>query len=107
MADPNKALQLLAAVTGTGAGTAADLGVARGKFGLQVSHTGDPTAVIVDLEGSIDGTNWFALGTWDEASVNSGDIVFITDKPVTQIRGNLTTLTGGTTPPVSAWAAPV
>lgn len=106
MADPNKALQLLDAATGTGAGTALDLGVARRSFGFQVSHTGDPSAVIVDLEGSIDGSNWFVLGTWDETSINSGDIVFVVDKPVTQIRGNLTTLTGGTTPAVTAWAAP-
>ena len=99
------ALQSLNAATATGAGTAFDLGVGHAKFGFQAKHTGGPTSVIVDLEGSVNGNDWFSLGTWDSASQRNGDIVFVVDKPVVHVRGNLTTLTGGSSPTVSAWLA--
>lgn len=101
------ALLSLDAATATGAGTAFDLGVGHAKFGLQVKHTGSPTSVVVSLEASVNGTDWFSLGTWDSASQGNGDIVFVVDRPVIHIRANLTTLTGGTSPTVSAWMAVV
>jgi hypothetical protein len=97
------AIRLLQAVTAIGAGAAVILDPPRRSFGLQVTHTGGPTVVVVSLDGSIDGTNWFSLGSW--STLTFGDIVFIVDKVVTQIRGNLTVLTGGTSPTVTAWVA--
>lgn len=102
---PDTLIRSLNAVTATGAGGELDLKVVRGKFGLQVTHTGAPTACVVALQGTIDGTNWFTLGSW--STLTSGDIVFITDKPVLKVRANLTTLTGGASPTVSAWVAAV
>lgn len=87
------AVSLNAAIA-TGAGTAFDCRGCR-VFGLQVVLTNAPATAIVKLEGTIDGTNYFAIGTWDVASVASGDIVFAVDKPVAKIRANCTTLTIG------------
>ena len=95
----------LSAVTSVGAGTALALRGGRGAFGMQVSYTSNPTAVTVTLEGTIDGTNWVTLATYAGGSGGSnvsGDIVFVRDTPVLQIRAHLTTLTGGTTPAVTA-----
>ena len=55
--------------------------------------TGSPTAVTLVLEGSIDGTNFFTLGT---STSTSSEMVFVVDKPVTYVRFDLTTWTGGT-----------
>lgn len=90
----------LNAVTATGAGFPADFGVAHSKFSLQTVITGAPTAVSVALEGSLDGANWSPLVT---TTSTTGEIVAIADKPVRFVRANLTTLTGGAAPTVTAW----
>jgi hypothetical protein len=60
-----------------------------------------PATAIVKLEATLgtsatDSENtWFTIGTWDVASVASGDIVFAVDKPCSRIRANCTTLTVG------------
>lgn len=95
----------LSAVTSTGAGTALDLGAAYGKFALQVKHTGSPATVIVTIEGSVNGTDYMTIGTWTAVSQANGDIIFVTDKPCAYVRANLTTLTGGTAPTVTATLA--
>lgn len=98
----------LSAVTATGAGAAFALGAAKRTFGLQVTVTGAPTAAVVDLEGSLDGSTWDAIGTWSiGAGQASGDIVFVVDRPVLHVRANLTTLTGGTAPTVTAYICAV
>jgi len=51
------------------------------------------SALVVALEGSIDGTNWFVLGT---DSTTAAGVTIVTDKPVLYLRGNVTTFTGGT-----------
>lgn len=85
-------LSIDAALT-TGAGSAVSVAGST-KFGLQVVTAGTITTMIVVLQGTIDGTNWFTIGTWDKAApLTSGDIVFVTDKPVSQVRANCTTFT--------------
>jgi hypothetical protein len=74
------------------------------KLGLQVILAGSPTGCVVNLEGTEDGQTWSTLATWDVAAPhNSGDIVFAIDKPVAQARANLTTLSGGSAPTVTAF----
>jgi len=70
--------------------------------GVQVVHTGSPSTVTLTLEGSLDGVNWFTLATWSSGSLSSGAIVWAADKPVSQVRANLGTLSGGTSPTVTA-----
>lgn len=79
---------------------------------MQVVTTGSPTGCIVGLQGSLDGTNWITLTTWDvTVQTTNGDIVTasafagtgIRAYPVVNfVRANLTTLSGGTAPTVSA-----
>lgn len=85
-------LTLLSAVTGTGAGTAADLGDVRDEFSLLVSTTGSPT-FSVTFQGSIDSTGWFTLGS-AVVAVTSGTSV--TGTLARYVRANLTALSGGT-----------
>lgn len=97
----------LVAAAATGAGASIDLSVAKRTFGLQVILGGSvaATGVVVKLEGSADGgTTWATLATWDiTAPLASGAMVFAVDKPVSLVRANLTTLTGGTAPTVDAY----
>jgi hypothetical protein len=94
----------LSAVAAATEGTAIGDGTVYRTFGLQVTATGSPTGLVCRLEGSIDGTNYFTLATWDiTAPLTSGAIVFAVDKPVTKVRANLTTLSGGTAPTVTAY----
>lgn len=79
-----------------GSGSAVNLGTTHSTFGMQVSFTSNPTAVRVELQGSLDGTNWRRLALFDSTTgATSGDILFISGTPVTLIRAVLTTLTGG------------
>lgn len=97
----------LSAVTSTGTGTAINLRGARSTICCQVSLTGAPSQVVVTIEGTIDGTNWKTLATFDVTNNSnaSGDIIRNTGIAVLQARAHLTTLTGGTSPTVSATIA--
>jgi hypothetical protein len=100
------AIALLSAVAATGAGAAKDFDCGFANHGFQVVLTGSPVLAVVALQGSLDGTNWVTLGTWDKAVRASGDIVFVSGKPVSRVRANVTTLSGGTAPTVTAtWTA--
>jgi hypothetical protein len=98
------AMQSLSSVTVTGPGTSFNLTNARANLGLQVACTGSPTTVLINLEGSLEGTHWFTLA---HSSNISGEIVFASNVPVIWLRANLTTLTGGSSPTVSAWLVAV
>jgi len=96
-------MKLLNAVTAVGSGPA---NISNVPFDMamtfQVVTTGAPTQVTVDIEGSIDGgTTWESLLTHD-VTVNGG-MFNITEGSiaVTQLRANLTVLTGGTAPTVT------
>lgn len=93
----------LAAATATGAGSAKSWPGPVNNVSMQVSFSGGSPTVKVTLEGTIDGTHWFTLATFDTgASGASGDIVSSATAVVMAARANLVTLTGGTAPTVSA-----
>lgn len=96
--------QSLKAAASTGPGVGVQLSKPVVSFGLQVTHTGSPAQVVVTLEGSLNGEDWFKLAEWDSTvPLSSGAIVWVESKAVTDIRANLTTLAGGTSPTVSVW----
>jgi len=64
-----------------------------------LTYTVIPTGLRVDLEGTMDGTNWYQLDTW--TTVGS-TIRTVTGKKAIGVRSNLITLTGGTNPKVSS-----
>lgn len=99
------AITLLSAVTSTGAGTIKHSAYLMDKKTVQVSITGAPSAVTVTLEGSIDGTNFATLATkaFSAGELTATFALFHSiDTPVTYVRANLTVLTGGSTPTVTA-----
>jgi hypothetical protein len=93
----------LNAVTGTGAGGYPALNMPRSIHSMQVSFTGAPTAVIVNLEATINGTDWRVIATFDTGGGSvSGDILTVDEFPCLNVRANLTTLTAGASPTVTA-----
>lgn len=99
------AITFLNAVTSTGASSIKQLPFLVTTHTVQATITGAPTAVTVDLEGSLDGTTFFALGTHpftgDELTATAA-MFHVVDKPVSYVRLNLTVLTAGTAPTVTA-----
>jgi hypothetical protein len=51
------------------------------------------SALVVNYEGSLDGTNWFQIGT--DNTLTAG-VTFVVDKPVRHVRANVATFTDGT-----------
>jgi len=97
--------KLLVAVTSTGAGPAKHFSKLIDKHILQVTTTGNPTAVTITLEGSLDGTNFFTVATHAFVAADitaDGAMFFDVDKPLLHVRVNLTVLTNGTAPTVTA-----
>lgn len=92
----------LNAVTVTGAGASLDLGVIRSAHSMQTTTTGSPTGVTVLLEGSLDNAHFVTLAT---STSTSGDVQTATGKAVRYVRANLTVLSGGTSPTVTAIVA--
>jgi hypothetical protein len=102
----------LNAVLVTGAGQRLDLLVPRSVHTMQVTWTSNPTVVVVDLEGSLNGVDFKQMTRFDTATpFVSGDMVTasvfagtgIRAYPaVSFVRANLITLTGGTAPAVTA-----
>jgi len=85
----------------TGPGRWRNLGAAMSAHGLQVKHSG-AASLVVTLQGSVDGVDWFTLATWTLGTQANGDIVWATGKPVCLVRANIVTLTGGGAA-VSTW----
>lgn len=92
----------LSAASALGAGVSRDLEEVLSCHGLVVTVTGSPDMMNVALEGSLDGTTWVAVAT---ASGASPAAVFVDARPVRYVRANLTVLTGGTSPTVTATMA--
>ena len=86
--------KLLDAAAATG--TSSSIELTSVNYAVQVVATGSPTGITVDLEGSLDGTNFLEIGT-----ISAAGIFFVTDSPVKHVRANLTALTGGTAPTVT------
>lgn len=96
---------LLNAATSTGAGTAKNLSRLIDKHVIQVDITGAPSAVTVVLEGSLDGNDFGVVGTHAFTAgdlTNTTAIFFDSDSPLLYVRVNLTVLTSGTAPTVTA-----
>jgi len=86
------------AVTSTGACTSGQVSNIASRITYTIVVTGAPSAVTMNLEGSIDNTSWFTL---DTMTSTTSDMRHIANKGVHYVRGNLATLTGGTTPTVT------
>lgn len=97
----------LDAKTSTGTGTLV-------KTNRTLDHTmevwfsnsgGSTTALVVDLEGSVDGSRWFNIGTLTFLSADltaESAMITIVDTLVNVVRPNITTLTDTGTTTISA-----
>jgi len=94
---------ILNAVTATGLGASKDLEGVGSTFDILLFTTGSPTTVTVSLEGSHDGTNWYAIT--NPVATLSVPHVSITGFLFRFVRANLITLTGGSSPTVTATVA--
>jgi hypothetical protein len=97
----NAPLTLLDGVTAAGAGTGKTVLATYKDWTCQVNITGSPTAVTVGLDGNLAGTAYTSMGTYNLSAtdLSAGQGVFsINGQPANNIRGNLTTFTGGTSP---------
>lgn len=98
-------INLLNAATGTGAGPAGsgyDLGLPCHIFTFNKTISGGFAALVVNYEGSMDGTNWYQIGT---DNTTTAAPTFVVDKPCRYIRANVATFTGGTSVTVDAMPA--
>jgi hypothetical protein len=84
---------LLNAATATGPGPTTVLDKIYRTFAFNKRVTGGFAALVVNYEGSIDGTNWYQLGT--DNAVTAAP-TFTVDKPAAYVRANVATFTGGT-----------
>jgi hypothetical protein len=69
-------------------------------FAFQTVITGTPTSFTLTYEGSLNGTNWYTLGT---TTSTAGEGTFVVDKPAQFVRATLSALTGGTSPTISPY----
>ncbi len=99
----------LNAATAVGAGDVAAIGgpAALGgvprKIAWEVRVTGAPTAMQVDLEGSLDNSNWYQIDTYNTVANTLREV---TQRGAKFLRVRLVTLTGGTSPTVTARLMP-
>jgi hypothetical protein len=80
------------------------------EFTCQVSVTGSPAAVTVQLRGNLSGTTTDVMAeySFDASHLAAGFAIFgVTSMPAYNISGKVTTLTGGTSPSVSMVCAGV
>ena len=71
-----------ATFTTTANSTTQGLGIPISKFGLQVKRTGVVTSWTVNIDGSIDGSNFFTLVSHTNVAPADGGIIWTFDKPV-------------------------
>lgn len=86
-----------ASLTATGTTTATQ--VEANYHTVQVTVTGSPSACTVRLEGSLDNVNFFDLS--GSQTCTSSTMFHVDGKPVSYVRANLLTLSGGTSPSVA------
>lgn len=74
--------------------------------GIAINHTaelivtGAPATCTYRLQGTRDGVTWFNISAAD-ITCTSTTVAFEANKPAVTIRGNLVTLTGGTSPTIT------
>ncbi len=96
------AIKLLSGVYQTGVSNAHDLAGTVKAHTVSVVFTDADTSItvlVVDLEGTIDGTNWYVLAshTLSAAELTALAAMFhVADKPVKKVRTNIKTITGAT-----------
>lgn len=88
----------LSAVSAVGAGTALDGLTVRSSAVIAVTTSSGVSAGDVQLEGSLDGANWYALGSAVSTSTaSSTSATVVTDSLFRYVRAAVTTaITGGT-----------
>ena len=79
----------LGTFTAAGAGASVDTVTGFDKWTWTVVSDASATALTVNLEGSIDGTNWFVLDTYTGTANTMRHVV---NKPVRYIRANVTSM---------------
>jgi hypothetical protein len=93
-------LTSLSAVSALGAGTAMDGGVCHASHTMVVTTSAGVTAGVVQLQGSLDGTNWFNLpgaSSVTTTTASTTTTVAVTSCAARMIRAAITTvITGGT-----------
>lgn len=97
---------LLTDKTTTGAGSTVGIGEYIEKWTCQITITGGPSAVTVRIEGNLGGLLYDPTGmaehTFSAGQLAAGIANFtMPDRYTGNMRGNVITLTGGTTPAVS------
>ena len=94
------------AQTAVGQTTGYAVASAGAQAGIPVNHTielittGAPSGCTYRLQGSSDGTTWFNISAAD-ITCTSSTVSFEANKPAKYVRGNLLTLTAGTSPTVT------
>lgn len=91
----------LDAATATGTGTALDAGQIVPSATMYVAVTGEPDAFDVEVQASLDGTEWFSTG----AAITVAGTTALASTHARYYRANLTILTGGTSPTVTVHLA--
>jgi hypothetical protein len=99
------AMKLLSAATTTGDGPVFNLEFPQLAAAVQAEIAGAPTACVINVMALLDGGTWDTLCVLDTSQgYVSGEISAISlPAPIRQVKGNLGTLTGGTTPSVSLY----
>ena len=87
------------AMTATGTTAALPLPYGFSQHTLQILVTGSPSGCTVNLDGSLDGTHWFDLSGGQTCTSNT--MFHVVSKPVAYVRGDLTALSGGSSPTVT------
>jgi hypothetical protein len=90
-------LTSLSAVSATGGGTALDGGVVRQNAVMVVTASAGTTAGSVQLQGSLDNTNWYSLGSAVSTTTAATTQVTVTTAFSRYVRANVATaISGGT-----------
>lgn len=87
----------------TATGATATSGLMRGipvYHTIELIVTGGPAACTYRLQGTRDGTTWYNISAAD-ITCTATTVAFETGKPAVSVRGNLLTLSGGTSPTVT------
>ena len=99
------AFKLLNGVTATGESESITFTKLVKDHSIQVAITGAPTVVTVNLEGSLNDTDFFQIATHTLSAgelTAEGALFHVENKVIRNVRLNLITLTGGTAPTVTA-----
>ena len=92
----------LDAATTTGVGSTILFDTPKSNVSMQVSYIGGPSYVSVALEGTLDGTTFAAITTFNSGSHANGAIRSAAGPALLGVRANLTDLDGGSSPAVTA-----